>query len=103
LAFAADDTRGVEPRALPMAVVLAKPGDDVANAMGDFDRSKLVHGSCDGDVERFRAMSARFVASVYPGTRSAWRCGLDDDATVFAGYRDGDKPVITGGFGGQFI
>jgi hypothetical protein len=46
LVFATDETRGVEPRALPtMAVVLAKPGDDIAKAVGDFDRSKLVHGS----------------------------------------------------------
>lgn len=245
LAFATDDTRGVEPRALPtMAVVLAKPGEDIAKAMGDFDRSKLVHGSqttivhsplpaagtvewvtrivgvydkgsgaavetemvatdaatgadlftnrsvafvrgeggwggergpastlptvperepdqlidyaiapnqallyrltgdrnplhsdpayaaragfdrpilhglctygfvarallahaCDGDVEQFRAMSARFVAPMFPGDTlsvALWR--LDGGATVFAGYRDGDKPVITGGFGERFV
>jgi acyl dehydratase len=49
-------------------------------------------------------MSARFVAPVYPGdTLSVARWRLDDDATVLAGYHNGDKPVITGGFGGRFV
>jgi acyl dehydratase len=46
LAYATDDTRGAEPRALPtMAVVLALPGPEITAAMGDYDRRKLVHGS----------------------------------------------------------
>jgi acyl dehydratase len=46
LAFSTDDTRGTEAQALPtMAVVLAVPGAEIAKAMGDYDRSKLVHGS----------------------------------------------------------
>ncbi|GAA1845838.1 MaoC family dehydratase [Actinomadura bangladeshensis] len=46
LAFSTDDMRGVEPRAVPtMGVVLAVPGPEIAAAMGDYDRRKLVHGS----------------------------------------------------------
>jgi acyl dehydratase len=46
LRFATDDTRGCAATALPtMAVVLAVPGPEIARAMGDYDRSKLVHGS----------------------------------------------------------
>lgn len=46
VAFATDDTRGLQQLALPtMAVVLALPGREIAAAMGDYDRRMLVHGS----------------------------------------------------------
>ena len=46
LAFVTDDTRDMEPQALPtMAVILAVPGPEIASAMGDYDRRMLVHGS----------------------------------------------------------
>lgn len=46
LSFSTDDTRGLDQRAVPtMAVVLAVPGPEIAAAMGDYDRRKLVHGS----------------------------------------------------------
>lgn len=64
----------------------------------------LIEYACDGNPDGLRAMTARFVAPMYPGdslTVSMWR--VDDDHTVFTGHRDGDQLVISGGLGERFV
>jgi acyl dehydratase len=79
LAHATDDTQGVEPRALPtMAVVLALPGPEIAAAMGDYDRRKLVHGS-----------QTTIVHSAIPSAGS-----VDHSSTILGVYDKGSGAAV---------
>lgn len=63
----------------------------------------LLTFACDGDVSRFRLMSARFVAPMYPGDRltvAMWR--VDEANTAFEGRRNGEQLVIAGGLGDRY-
>jgi acyl dehydratase len=63
----------------------------------------LVDFACGADPARFDAMSARFVAPMFPGDHlnvSLWT--IDDRTTAFEGRRNGDQLVITGGLGDQY-
>ena len=64
----------------------------------------LLDFACDGDPSRLRALSARFVAPMYPGERltvAMWT--VDESNTAFEGRRNGDQVVIAGGLGDRFV
>jgi acyl dehydratase len=63
----------------------------------------LLQFACGGDPSRMQAMSARFVAPMYPGERltvAMWT--VDNSNTAFEGRRNGDQVVIAGGMGERF-
>jgi len=63
----------------------------------------LLAFACENDTTRFRTMSARFVAPIYPGDRlSVAMWTVDGNNTAFEGRRNGDQLVIAGGLGDRY-